>query len=200
MRRTPDRAPSGSRCRARPVPTIATLLACIAAPGVAHASFLQGDALDTMADVMSYVVLVLVPVLAIALFWLVHVMPEKIAEKRHHPQKDAIHTLCLLSLAFGGLLWPLAWLWAYTRPVAYKLAFGTEKHEDFFIEHGELAHSDALEDEHMDHLLGELDTLESRGSLTPELRRVRASLIASRQRRAAGEVPSPVLSPEAGAA
>ena len=26
-------------------------------------------------------------------------------------------TLCLLSLVFGGLLWPIAWLWAYTKPV-----------------------------------------------------------------------------------
>ena len=48
-----------------------------------------------------------------------------------------IHTLCLLSLVFGGLLWPIAWLWAYTRPIGYKIAFGTEKHEDFFLEHGE---------------------------------------------------------------
>ncbi|MDM0108878.1 hypothetical protein QTH97_28320 [Variovorax sp. J22R24] len=35
---------------------------------------LEGDALDTAADVMSYVVWVLVPVLAIALLWIVHVM------------------------------------------------------------------------------------------------------------------------------
>ena len=58
-------------------------------------------------------------------------LPEKIAEKRHHPQKDAIHTLCLLSLVFGGLLWPIAWLWAYTKPVGYRMAYGTEKHEDY---------------------------------------------------------------------
>jgi hypothetical protein len=44
--------------------------------------------------------------------WIVHVLPEKIAHKRHHPRRDAIQTLCLLSLVFGGLLWPLAWLWA----------------------------------------------------------------------------------------
>ena len=38
----------------------------------------------------------------------------------------AIQTLCLLSLVFGGLLWPIAWLWAYTRPVLYKMAYGTD--------------------------------------------------------------------------
>jgi hypothetical protein len=148
----------------------------------ANASFLEGEALDTMADVLSYIVLLLVPCLAIAVFWIVHVMPEKIAEKRHHPQKDAIHTLCLLSLVFGGLLWPLAWLWAYTRPIGYKMAFGTEKHDDFFIEHGERAHRDELESEHLEHLLGELNMLERRGSLTPELKLVRERLIAAQHR------------------
>ena len=152
----------------------------------ANASFLEGKALDTMADVMSYVVLVLVPILAIALFWILHVMPEKIAERNHHPQKAAIHTLCLLSLVFGGLLWPIAWLWAYTRPVGYKMAFGTEKHEDFFVEHGERAHRDELEGEHLDHLLGELNTLEQRGGLTPELKLVRERVRGAQQRLAQG--------------
>jgi hypothetical protein len=27
-------------------------------------------------------------------------------------------------------------LWAYTKPVGYKLAFGTDKHPDYFKEHG----------------------------------------------------------------
>ena len=30
-------------------------------------------------------------------------------------------------LVFGGMLWPLAWLWAYTRPVIHKMAYGTDK-------------------------------------------------------------------------
>ncbi|HXS92765.1 MAG TPA: DUF3302 domain-containing protein, partial [Steroidobacteraceae bacterium] len=46
---------------------------------------------------------------------------------RHHPQAPAIKTLCLLSLFFGGLLWPLAWLWAYSQPVLYKMAYGVDK-------------------------------------------------------------------------
>ena len=112
----------------------AGLAAALLAPGPAAASFLSGEALDTAANVLAWVVLVLVPVVGIALFWIVHVIPEKIAHKNHHPQRKAIQTLCLLSLVFGGLLWPIAWLWAYTKPVGYKLAYGTEKHEDYFIE------------------------------------------------------------------
>ena len=80
------------------------------------------------------VVLLLVPVAGIYLFWKVHILPEVIAEQRHHPQKDAIKTLCLLSLFFGGLLWPIAWLWAYSKPVMYKLAYGADKHDDFYKE------------------------------------------------------------------
>jgi hypothetical protein len=100
----------------------------------AHASMFSGEALDTVADVMSWVVLIIAPIAAIAVFLLIHILPEKIAEKKKHPQTDAIKTLCLLSLAFGGMLWPLAWLWAYTKPVMYKLAYGTDK-----AEHGNAA-------------------------------------------------------------
>jgi hypothetical protein len=99
----------------------------------AHASMFQGEALDKVADVMAWVVLIVAPVIAIAVFWIVHILPEKIAEKRKHPQAKAIQTLCMLSLVFGGLLWPLAWLWAYSKPVLYKLAYGTDTVEP---EHG----------------------------------------------------------------
>src|SRR3954464_2591292 len=107
-------------------------VALAAAP--ARASFLAGEALDTAADVMAIVVLIVVPIVAIVLFWLVHILPEKFAHQRHHPQRDAIQTLCLLSLVFGGLLWPLAWLWAFTKPVLHKMAYGRDKHDDYYQE------------------------------------------------------------------
>lgn len=90
-----------------------------------------GETLDTIADVMAWVVLIVAPTVGLAVFWIVHILPEKIAEKRQHPQAGAIQCLCLLSLVFGGLLWPIAWLWAYSKPVLYKLAYGTDK-----VEHG----------------------------------------------------------------
>ena len=77
-------------------------------------------------NILAWIVLFIAPVIAITVFWMVHILPEKIAEKRHHPQAHAIKTLCLLSLFFGGLLWPLAWLWAYSKPVLYKIAYGTD--------------------------------------------------------------------------
>lgn len=115
--------------RSRPVLPVlrtAAIAAAMLASLPARASFLSGDALDTAANVLSWVVLVVVPVVGIVVFWLIHILPEKIAEQRRHPQAKAIQTLCLLSLLFGGLLWPLAWLWAYTKPVLHKLAYGTD--------------------------------------------------------------------------
>jgi CBS domain containing-hemolysin-like protein len=126
----------------------------------AHASMFSGEALDTVADVMAWVVLVIAPVVAIAVFLMVHILPEKIAEKKKHPQTDAIKTLCLLSLAFGGMLWPLAWLWAYSKPVMYKLAYGTDKLEHDHDEAGGRAEGapDAEELKRLRKQVAELET------------------------------------------
>jgi CBS domain containing-hemolysin-like protein len=115
-----------ARIRRDTVPLVAAL--ALASPA-AHASFLSGDALDAAADVLTWVVLVVAPVVGIAVFLLIHILPEKIAEKKKHPQVQAIQTLCLLSLVFGGMLWPLAWLWAYSKPVLYKIAYGKDEHD-----------------------------------------------------------------------
>jgi len=104
-----------------------TTLLFVALPSLAEASIFQGETLDAVANGAAWVVLFIAPTIAIAVFWLVHILPEKIAERRQHPQVKAIQTLCLLSLFFGGLLWPLAWLWAYSKPVLYKLAYGTDR-------------------------------------------------------------------------
>lgn len=144
----------------------------------AHASFLSGDALDTAADVLAWVVLVIVPVIGIAVFWVVHVLPEKIAHRNHHPQTKAIQTLCLLSLVFGGLLWPIAWLWAYTRPVGYKLAYGTDKADEYFDEHAAKARAGELSRDELSRFRHELDAMHARGTLAPHLEPLRDELAA----------------------
>jgi len=119
------------RLSARPSGGLLWLVAAALLPPApdARASFLSGDALDSMANAIAWLALVIVPVVLIAAFWMVHILPEKIAEKRRHPQLAAIKMLCLLSLLFGGLLWPLAWLWAYTKPVLHKIAYGTDQED-----------------------------------------------------------------------
>ena len=101
-------------------------LTFLALPSRAHASFLHGETLDTVADVIAWFAFIIVPPVLIGVFLLVHILPEKVAEKRRHPQLGAIKCLCLLSLCFGGLLWPIAWLWAYSKPVLHKMAYGTD--------------------------------------------------------------------------
>ena len=159
---------------------VAGLAAGLLAPGPAAASFLSGETLDTAADVLAWVVLFLVPAVGITLFWVVHVLPEKIAHKNHHPQRKAIQTLCLLSLVFGGLLWPLAWLWAYTKPVSYKLAYGTDMHDDYYIELTEKWRKGELPEAELRQLRAELDAIAARGALTPALRSLRDELATGR--------------------
>jgi len=123
----------GSRCRAI---LLLALIAGALLPQSAHASMFHGETLDSIANAISWVVIIIAPIIGIVAFWLVHILPEKIAHKRKHPQTGAIQCLCLLSLAFGGLLWPIAWLWAYSKPVLYKMAYGTDVDESLG-HHGE---------------------------------------------------------------
>jgi CBS domain containing-hemolysin-like protein len=158
---------------------LGALIALLAAPQPAHASFLSPELEDKLATFLAIFILFIVPVVLIVLFWMVHILPEKIAHKRHHPQFEAIRTLCLLSLVFGGLLWPLAWIWAYTKPVMHKLAYGTDK--DSHAEEpyaGEPAPAGLRE---------RLAQLEKRGIPASELKELRADLEALEARIALDE-------------
>jgi len=145
-------------------------------PATADASFLSPEAEDKLATFLAIFILFIVPIVLIVLFWMVHILPEKIAHKRHHPQFEAIRTLCLLSLVFGGLLWPLAWIWAYTKPVVHKIAYGTDK----------ASHDEDAEGEAWDTAGGppaisaglhdRLARLEARGIPPSELKTLRADL------------------------
>lgn len=145
-----------------------------AAHGISAArSVLEGDALDSLANAIAWLALIVVPIVGIAVFWLLHILPEKIAEKKEHPQTSAIQTLCLLSLFFGGLLWPLAWLWAYSKPVFYKAAYGVDK-----VPHGhepEAAASAAVPDE-LRRLRERLNDLSNKSPENSDLRQAIADV------------------------
>ena len=164
---------------------VGLVVAVLAAPQEAHASFLSPELEDKLATFLALFVIFIVPVVLIVLFWMVHILPEKIAHKRHHPQFEAIRTLCLLSLVFGGLLWPLAWLWAYSKPVMYKMAYGTDKHPDAETEHAHtLPEAAAAEIS----LRERIARLEGRGIPEAELRALHADLDALEAKFAAQEV------------
>ena len=181
---TLDAAPGPHRASRTVVAGLVAVVWSLAWPSTASASLLSPEAEDAVANFLAVFVLFVVPVVLIVLFWMVHVLPEKIAHKRHHPQFEAIRTLCLLSLAFGGLLWPLAWLWAYTKPVGYKMAYGTDKHPDYFTEHEEKSGVESgvatlgLRDRSTVDLRDRLAHLEEKGVPAAELKALRADLAA----------------------
>ena len=133
------------------------------------ASLFSPEVEDKLATFIALFVIFVVPAVLIAIFWLVHILPEQIAHKRNHPQFEAIRTLCLLSLVFGGLLWPIAWLWAYSKPVLHKMAYGTDKlhpeegEEDLGL-HNRLARLEAqgLPASELKTLRADIDALEAK--------------------------------------
>jgi CBS domain containing-hemolysin-like protein len=137
MKSTPQLAKSGSVGR---ISGLAAYWLLVSA-NPARASAFHGETLDAIANAISWVALIIAPIVLITVFLMVHILPEKIAHKKGHPQTPAIQCLCLLSLVFGGLLWPLAWLWAYTKPVLHKVAYGTDQ------EHGHEPHPASSETE-----------------------------------------------------
>lgn len=130
----------------------------LALPSRVHASLFSGETLDAIANGIAWVVLIIGPIIGIAVFWLVHILPEKIAEKRRHPQAKAIQCVCLLSLCFGGLLWPFAWLWAYTKPVLHKMAYGTDVDES----HGHASGETIGEEKEIEKLRARVAELEAK--------------------------------------
>lgn len=154
------RNPLIARCSTRAA--LAALLALLLLmPAQAHASLFQGETLDAVANGISWVVIVIAPIIGIVVFWLVHILPEKIAEKKKHPQTRAIQCLCLMSLVFGGLLWPFAWLWAYSKPVLYRMAYGTDTDET--VGHDHPGKSDDSEEKQLKARLAEIEAKKKGG-------------------------------------
>ena len=67
-------------------------------------------------DIFTFIVLAVLLAVAIFCFMKLGELPGKIADKRNHPQTDAITICGWLGVLTLGLLWPIAIIWAYTRP------------------------------------------------------------------------------------
>ena len=51
-------------------------------------------------------------------------LPGQLAHKWNHPQAGAINAMSWIGIATGGLLWPVAFIWAFTTPFGVKSAKG----------------------------------------------------------------------------
>jgi CBS domain containing-hemolysin-like protein len=183
LEKSPSRARRASNWgadRARPLNRLSYSLLGLAGLGAAGpCAAASSEFVDSAAHVLALFIIVAVPIGGIVLFWLVHILPEKFAHERHHPQLAAIKTLCLLSLVFGGILWPLAWLWAFTKPVMHQMAYGRDKHDDYYEKHGQPVpkgdETQALRTE-LARVRQEIVELEKRGDLPTALAALRERL------------------------
>lgn len=196
----PNKSPTPARGASRPRRAVGRWASCLSLvllglAAAAPCSAASSEFVDSAAHVLALIIIIVVPIGGIVLFWLVHILPEKFAHQRHHPQLAAIKTLCLLSLVFGGILWPLAWLWAFTKPVMHQMAYGRDKHDDYYEKHGQPApagdEAEALRTE-LTRVRQEIVELEKRGDLP-------TALAALRERRAELEAATAEQLPATGA-
>lgn len=66
-------------------------------------------------DIFALIVLAVLLITAIAVIGVLGALPGRVARNRRHPQADAIAVGGWLGLLFGGVLWPLVMIWAYTN-------------------------------------------------------------------------------------
>jgi hypothetical protein len=59
-------------------------------------------------------------------FIYIHDIPYQIAKKRNHPQVDAIHLACWLSLFTLNALWPIVFVWAIMKPKPIAVSLGID--------------------------------------------------------------------------
>jgi len=93
-----------------------TQMALFGAMCVISGQALAAGFVDTLADIFSWIAIIIIPIVFVFAYWQIHYLPSKIAEKRQHPQKEAIHAMCMVSRFSGGLFWPIAFVWAHMKP------------------------------------------------------------------------------------
>ena len=67
---------------------------------------------------IALIVLIVLIAVVIAAWLMVAMMPGQIAKKRGHPQAEAINVMGWWGAITMGVLAPIAWVWAFTKPIA----------------------------------------------------------------------------------
>lgn len=67
-------------------------------------------------DIFAVFILCVLVVTAVVAIAVLGALPGRVARSRQHPYTQAISVAGWVSLIFGGLLWPLALVWAYAPP------------------------------------------------------------------------------------
>jgi len=69
-------------------------------------------------SIFALVILLVLLAVGIGVWVLLGMMPGRIAKSRNHPQAEAINVCGWMGAITMGLLSPLAYIWAYTKPNA----------------------------------------------------------------------------------
>jgi hypothetical protein len=64
-------------------------------------------------DIFSWIVLIVVIAIILAVFVALGMMPGRIARRRGHPWAEAVAVGSWATLIFGLVFWPLVLIWAY---------------------------------------------------------------------------------------
>jgi Protein of unknown function (DUF3302) len=71
-------------------------------------------------DAFAFVVFAILIVVAVVIVVSLGKLPGQLARKWGHPQASAINALSWIGIATGGVLWPIAFVWAFIKPIAGK--------------------------------------------------------------------------------
>ncbi|WP_436637960.1 DUF3302 domain-containing protein [Microbaculum sp. FT89] len=66
-------------------------------------------------DIFAWIVLGVLLIAALVIWFVLAMLPGRIARARQHPQADAVNVAGWLGALFGGIFWPLALVWAFYR-------------------------------------------------------------------------------------
>jgi hypothetical protein len=69
-------------------------------------------------DAFAFLVFAVLIAVAVIIIVKLGQLPGQLARKWGHPQAAAINAASWIGIATGGLLWPLAFIWAFMTPVA----------------------------------------------------------------------------------
>ncbi|MGI9522305.1 MAG: DUF3302 domain-containing protein [Hyphomicrobiaceae bacterium] len=77
-------------------------------------------------DIFAIVVLIILFAAALAIWIGLAMLPGKIAHDRDHPQAAAINVGGWVGALFGGILWPIFLIWAFTKPIHINMDTGSD--------------------------------------------------------------------------
>ena len=73
-------------------------------------------------DAFAFVVFAVLTFVGVIIVVSLGKLPGQLAQKWEHPQAAAINAMSWIGIATGGLLWPIAFIWAFMSPLGAKPA------------------------------------------------------------------------------